>query len=98
MTGRDPSRPETCAPMPETSPPAQPTRTAADEPTAAELLEQFDRAIAEEEFDNYRSRQDEIRARFTNDIDRIRGELNAYLGEINRLRERLAGLTTTPFV
>lgn len=78
--------------MPETSPTAQPTPTAEDEPTAAELLEQFDRAIAEEEFDNYRSRQDEIRTRFTKDIDRIRGELSDRSREVAQLCARLSAL------
>src|SRR6266536_639730 len=85
MFGQDPTDRETHQPMPEetTTPDASPTPTVEQEPTStghqptrADLWLEFDKAIAEEEFDSYRRRKDEIRARLADDIDRLRSELS----------------------
>lgn len=79
------------------APPAD-DQTTATAPTEKELLAEFARAIAEDEFDSYRGREPEIRDRFTKDIDRLGGELTGLSGEVARRRERLAGLAATPLL
>lgn len=87
--------------MPEetaTSPAYQPTPVVENQPTAIELFKEFDRAIAEDEFDSYRSREAEIRTRFASDVAELRITLADFKGTVRELRRRLADLAITPRV
>lgn len=75
-----------------------PDETAAQEPTEAELLAEFDSAIDEEEFGSYRGRVDEIYARFQDDVDRLRGELSDQADIVREVRGQVDELVMTPRV
>lgn len=89
---------ETAAP-PADQPTPDTEQQPAPKPTATELLKEFDKAIAEEEFANYRRQEAEIRTRFADDVDRIRtGELASINLAVHDARRNLADLDLTPRV
>jgi hypothetical protein len=71
--------------MPEDPAPSRPTRE--------ELYEEFDAAIADEEFESYRHQEADLRERFEGEIGRLQAELSGPTEKMDRSRLRPAGWT-----
>ena len=59
------------------------------QPTESELLAEFDKAITEDEFDNYRRRSNEIRDRFAKNIISLQARLAIYRTMAHDMRVEL---------
>jgi hypothetical protein len=72
--------------------PDETAQPAAEKPTEEELYEEFEAAMAAEEFDAYRQQKSEIKAGFAHEIDQLRSDLTPPAQSVQERRLRLLGL------